>query len=157
MGCVEGCLLYWRVHRGGWCHQFVVLWPVFCVGEIFACIGSPSCSYVYFYGMSLIVAACFLLSRFRVYFVGWAWHRRIGDYWFLSTLYVLCVLYLCICRTVRRMLCYKYYILIYIFRLGSYYSVFFLDNCCCKVLVTLNAIVKSIYLNRFVIRLIIGL
>ena len=33
----------------------------------------------------------------------------------------------------------------------------FLDNCCCKVLVALNAIFKSVCLNRFMIRLIIGL
>jgi len=33
----------------------------------------------------------------------------------------------------------------------------FLDNCCCKVLVALNATLKSVCLNRFVRRLIIGL
>ena len=33
----------------------------------------------------------------------------------------------------------------------------FSDNCCCKVLVALNAIFKSVCLNRFVIRLIVGL
>jgi len=33
----------------------------------------------------------------------------------------------------------------------------FSDNCCCKVSVALNAIFKSVCLNRFVIRLIIGL
>jgi len=31
------------------------------------------------------------------------------------------------------------------------------DNCCCKMSVALNAIFKSVCLNRFVIRLIIGL
>ena len=72
MGCVEGCLLYSRVHRGGLCRQFVVMWSVFCVDEIFVCIGSPSSSYVNFYVMTLIVGACFLLSRIRVYFVGCA-------------------------------------------------------------------------------------
>jgi len=33
----------------------------------------------------------------------------------------------------------------------------FSDNCCCKVLVCPNAILKSVCLNRFVIRLIIRL
>jgi len=33
----------------------------------------------------------------------------------------------------------------------------FSDNCCCKVLVALNAIFKPVCLNRFVIRLINGL
>jgi len=33
----------------------------------------------------------------------------------------------------------------------------FLDNCCCKVLVALNTIFKSVCLNRFVIRLIMRL
>jgi hypothetical protein len=150
MGCVEGCFLYSRVHRGGWCRQFVVLWSVFCFGEIFVCIESSSSSFVYFYVMSVIVAVCFLLYRIRVYFVGCAWNRRIVDYLFLCTLYVLCVLCLWIFWTVRRMLCYMCYILVYI--------VFcFLDNCCCRLLAALNAIFKSVCLNGFVIRLIIGL
>jgi len=33
----------------------------------------------------------------------------------------------------------------------------FLDNCCCKVLVALNAIFRAVCLNMFVMRLIIGL
>jgi len=33
----------------------------------------------------------------------------------------------------------------------------FSEYCCCKVLVALNAIFKSVCLNRFVIRLTIGL
>jgi len=69
MGCVGGYLLYSQVRRGGWCRRFVVLWSVFCVGGIFPCIGSLSSSYAYSYDMSLIVAACLLLSRIRVYFV----------------------------------------------------------------------------------------
>ena len=55
------------------------------------------------------------------------------------------------------MLCNTCYILVYIFHLGSSYSDFFFDNYCCKVLVAVNAIFKSVCLNRFVIRLIIGL
>jgi len=108
MGCTGGCLLYLRVRRGGWYRQFVVLWSVFCVGGIFTCIGSPNNSYVYFCDKFLIVAACLLLSRICVYFVGCALCRRIVDYWILCTLCAPCVLCLWIFQIVRRMLCYMY-------------------------------------------------
>ena len=120
MGCTGGCLLYVRVHRGGWYRQFVVLWSVFCVGGISACIGSPNYSYVCFCDMFLIVAAYLLLSCIRGYFVGCALRRRIVDYWILCTLCAPCVLCLWIFHTVRRMLCYMHCISVYIYRLDSY-------------------------------------
>jgi len=99
LGCTGGCLLYFRVRREGWYRQFVVLWSVFCVGGIFACIGFRNNSYVYFYDMFLIVAVCLLLSRTRIYFVGYALPRRIVDYWILCTLSSSCVLCLWIFKT----------------------------------------------------------
>jgi len=120
VGCRGGWLLYLRVRRGGWYRRFVVLWSVFCVGGIFACIGSPNTSYVYFCDMFLIVAACLLLSRIRVYFVECALRRRIVDYWILCTLCAPCVLCLYIFQSVRRMRCYMYCISVYISRLDSY-------------------------------------
>jgi len=120
MGCTGEWLLYLRVCKGGWYRQFVVLWSVFCVGWIFAWIGSPNISYENFCDTFLIVAACLLLSRIHVYFVGCALRRRIVDYCILCTLCAPCVLCLWIFQTVRRMLCYMYCISVYISRFDSY-------------------------------------
>jgi len=120
MGCTGGCLLHLRVRRGGWYRQFVVLWSVFCVGGIFARIESPNNSYVYFCDMFLIVAACLLLSRIHVCFVGCALHRQSVDNWILCTICSPCVLCLWIFQTVWRMLCYMYCISLYISCWDSY-------------------------------------
>ena len=104
--------------------------------------------------MSLIAAACFLSSRIRVYFVGCAWHRRIADYSYVP----LCSL----CLTPMDFLACPTYALLHVLHFSLYIPLglvlfCFSDNCCCKVLVALNAIFISVCLNRFVIRLIIRL
>jgi len=100
--------------------------------------------------MSLIAAS----SRIRVYFVGW---HCIGGLLIISSYvsYMFFVSYAfgipdCPTYALLHVLHFSLYIPLGLVLLCC------LDNCCCKVLVALNAIFKSVCLNRFVIVLSLG-
>jgi len=93
---------------------------------------------VYFYDMSLLFATCFPLSRNRVYFVGCAWQ---------CGLFVLMYLICSLCLMSMDLPDCPTYALLHVLNFSLYvpfgFLLFcFLYNCCCKVLVTLNATFK---------------
>jgi hypothetical protein len=115
--CVGGFLMYLLFWIRNWCHWPDVHSLVYRVGGKFACKIFPSNSSECFRGMILIVLRFPLKFESHVCYLVCVVHKQILDDWFVCIKHVPCALWLWI---FRRMLCYRYYILIHIFHCGYF-------------------------------------